>query len=207
MSFLDEGVKYHCFNCNFSGVVPYEERQKVRQIKSYTRPQQAITKEADNELVDYAKSRGISEDTIRKYNVQLSQNGNIVFNYYKYGELVNKKARDFKKTLFLQDKNAEQVFYGMDLVEDTKELIIVEGEWDSLAFAEAGIQAVSVPNGGNDSKLECIENCWGWLKQFETFILAGSARSSPLASRSSTYCFCTGTDRETMETQARGTRS
>lgn len=172
VTFKEDGIAYHCFNCNFSGVVPYEERTRVRQIKSYTRPEKAVTKKSDLELIQYVKTRGISEDTIRKYDVQLSQNGNIVFNYYKHGELVNKKARDFAKTKFLQDKNTEQVFYGMDLIEDTNELVIVEGEFDVLAFEEGGIKAVSIPNGGNDGKLECIENCWGWLKQFETFILA-----------------------------------
>ena len=60
----------------------------------------------------------------------------------------------------------------MDLVKDTDTLIWVEGEVDVLSFAEQGISAVSIPQGASENKLECIENCFEFIDQFKTHIIA-----------------------------------
>ena len=59
------------------------------------------------------------------------------------------KWRSLKDKAFTQS-GAAQTFYGLEnLPEDMSEtpLVICEGEIDALSFAEAGIPAVSVPNG------------------------------------------------------------
>ena len=76
------------------------------------------------------------------------------------------------KKKFRQEKDTEKTLYGMDLVKDTDTLIWVEGEMDVLALAEQGIFAVSIPQGASENKLECIENCFDFIQQFKTHIIA-----------------------------------
>ena len=99
----------------------------------------------------------------------------IALPYYKYGELVNVKYRtnlgNGKKT-FIQVKDTEKTLFGMDLVKDTDTLIWVEGEMDVLAFAEQDISSVSIPNGANDKQFEFFENCFDFIQQFKTHIIA-----------------------------------
>src|SRR5690606_20138511 len=128
--------------------------------------------------------RGISRETVDKFKLeyvehffpQLNEKTTcIAFPYYRNGELINVKYRTGDKK-FLQVKDAESIFFGMDLITDFSRLIITEGEWDTMALAEIGIEAVSVPNGAKDgsnedNKLECIENCWNWLQKFDSYVI------------------------------------
>jgi len=126
-------------------------------------------------LYSYFKKRGISKQTIDKYGIETNNDWHIIFPYKKDGVLVNLKYRknigEGKKT-FKQEAETEKTFFGMDLITDFKQLVIVEGEMDVLSLAEIGIESVSVPQGASENKLECIDNCWGWLSQFEKYIIA-----------------------------------
>lgn len=173
VSFEQDAVLYFCHHCGWTGAVPYEENKYQ---KKYTRPTQYKVKENKKPLVDYFAKRGISEDTLTKYNIGINEENEIIFPYYKNGILVNVKTRknlgNGKKT-FTQTKDSEKTFFGMDLVKGEKELIIVEGEMDVLALAEQGIYAVSVPQGGSDNKLECLKNCSNeFIKSFESYVIA-----------------------------------
>ncbi len=56
--------------------------------------------------------------------------------------------------------------FGKNLIEDNvSELIISEGEIDSLSWHSWGFPGVSVPNGVSD--FEWVENDWDWLARFE----------------------------------------
>lgn len=168
-----DAVLYNCHHCGWSGSVFYRER--MYQKKTYRKPELPKNKDNQSPLIKYFAKRKISEETLKKYNVTYNENKEIQLPYYKDGELVNIKYRtnlgNGKKT-FRQEKDTEKTFYGMDLVDKNNPLIIVEGEMDVLALAEVGIYAVSVPQGGSDSKLECIENCWEWFKDFKEFVIA-----------------------------------
>ncbi|NCC70321.1 toprim domain-containing protein [bacterium] len=175
VSFNNDAILYHCFHCQWSGKVNYENNFVYSQSKSYFKPSKIETTDNKTILYNYALKRGISSKIIDKYKIEINDNKEIIFQYFKDEDLVNIKYRtnlgNGKKT-FRQEKDTEKTFYGMDEVkEETKELVIVEGEWDVLALAEVGIDAVSVPQGGGDKKLECIENCWGFLQRFENYII------------------------------------
>lgn len=173
VTYGDNALLYCCHHCGWTGAVPYQERIGA---KKYTRPEGFKSRENISPLLDYFKKRGISEDTLKKYNIGYDDEGCIIFPYYKNDVLVNiKKRRNLGngKKEFIQTKDSEKTFFGMDLVKGQKDLIIVEGEIDVLSFAEQGIYAVSVPQGGSDSKLECLQNCSNdFLESFETFIIA-----------------------------------
>jgi len=179
VTFEDEGVLYHCHNvgCENTGFIPYEDRQyKVKEAKNYTRPSKPKEKDVKDKLYEYFAKRKIDKETLDLYQVGINDSNEIIFPYYKNELLVNVKYRtnlgEGKKT-FRQEKDAEKTFYGMDLVPNNQEeLIIVEGEIDVLSFAQVGLRAVSVPQGASEKKLECIDNCYPFISSFKSFIIA-----------------------------------
>lgn len=81
----------------------------------------------------------------------------INFKYKKDGLLINIKYRDKSKN-FKMITGASKIFYNVDALKDKKEALITEGEFDVLAYHEAGIDfAVSVPNGSAISEAEIDE--------------------------------------------------
>lgn len=174
VTYTDEAVLYKCHNCDWSGAVYY--RSKFEQTKkTYKRPDAPKVVKELAPIYKYFAKRKISQKTVDLYGVSFNNKKEIVFPYYKYGELVNVKYRTNLgngQKKFRQEKDTEKTLYGMDLVKDTDTLIWVEGEMDVLALAEQGIFAVSIPQGASENKLECIENCFDFIQQFKTHIIA-----------------------------------
>ena len=173
VTYTDEAVLYKCHNCDFQGAVYY--RSRYEKIRNYTKPQPPTLADNNTKLFEFFKARGISPTTLKKYNITLTSKNEIAFPYYKNGELVNIKYRlDIKtgKKEFRQEKDTEKTLFGMDRVIDDSTLIWVEGEMDVLAFAEQGINAVSIPQGASENKLECIENCFEFIEKFSRHVIA-----------------------------------
>ena len=174
VTYADNAVLYKCHNCDWSGAVYYRSKFKTAK-KSYKRPEMPKTVQEPAPLYKYFEKRKISKQTVDMYGISLNGAKEIVFPYYKYGELVNVKYRKNlgggKKT-FRQEKDTEKTLFGMDLVKDTDTLIWVEGEMDVLSLAEQGIMSVSIPQGASEDKLECIENCFDFIEKFKTCIIA-----------------------------------
>lgn len=130
VTYDNEAVLYKCHHCDWAGAVFYRDKFETKKV--YQKPKQAKERDNQKPLYDYFAKRKISQETLKKYDVVYSDNKEIVFKYYKNGELVNNKYRtnlgNGKKS-FRQEKDTEKTFYGMDIVpKDSKELIIVEGE-------------------------------------------------------------------------------
>lgn len=175
VTYADEAVLYKCHNCDFHGAVYY--RSRYEKTRNYRKPEAPKTEQLEKRLMSLYKffeARGISKSTLDKYKVTLTEKREIVLPYYKNNELVNIKYRlDLitGKKEFRQEKDTEKTLFGMDMVQDNT-LVWVEGEMDVLAFAEQGINAVSVPQGASEKKLECIENCYEFIEQFSKHIIA-----------------------------------
>lgn len=144
------------------------------QLRQYIRPKTVITP-AQKKVYDYLKLRGFSKDTWERRQVGESD-GNIAFPYYENGELVLVKFRKPEKYVKGQGKKAwredggKPVFWGMDMCNPELPLVITEGEFDTLALDECGVEnVVSVPSGAED--LTCIDNCWDWINQFNQIII------------------------------------
>jgi twinkle protein len=175
ISFDTDAVKYHCFNCGWSGVISYNNDRKdnFKPIKVYVRPQELKEVNEKQPLYDYFKGRGISQSTVDEFGLSL-ENGKIIFPYYRNGELVNVKYRGLKEKVFQQGKDCMPSMFGIDTVPtNAKTICITEGEIDTMSLYECGYYAVSVNQGGNDSSLDCITNCWEFMDSFETIIIAG----------------------------------
>lgn len=146
---------YYCHHCGISGLLDDHKDETYEPIE----PQEA---ELKGEHYEYLKGRGISLDTIKKFGITSSKNW-IAFNYYQFDEIVNIKYRHATEKRWMQHKGGKPIFYNANSI--GKELIIVEGEFDALSFAEAGFDSVvSVPMGAPnesdknvDGKLKCLQ--------------------------------------------------
>ncbi|XP_038894379.1 twinkle homolog protein, chloroplastic/mitochondrial [Benincasa hispida] len=141
-----------------------------------------------DELVAYFAERLISKNTLLRNSVMQKRFNNqivIAFTYYRCGALISCKYRDVNKK-FWQEANTEKIFYGLDDIQGTSDIIIVEGEIDKLSMAEAGFHnCVSVPDGAppsvskndvppadQDMKYQYLWNCKDYLNKASRIILA-----------------------------------
>jgi twinkle protein len=171
-----------CHNCN-STFQLHTYKRKGETEKVYERPKEKVVKPPDSKVVEWFKSRGISQLTLTDLRVgegteYMPQTGKpentIKFNYFMGGDLVNIKYRDGRKNFKLY-KGAEKIFYNIDSIIGYEYCVIVEGEMDVLALHEAGItNAISVPNGAtlNTNNLEYLDNCIDYFDDKEKIILA-----------------------------------
>ena len=166
-----------------------EERKIVR--PAYDPMQHELTEEHMKWLTE---TRGIGLAHLKRHHVKSvkvwmpgvnAEVSAIAFPFTKGGEVVNVKYRTMDKR-FRQEKDAEKTYFGMDFCNDeSKSLVIVEGEMDVLAFNCAGIRnVVSVPDGAprevqevtpkpeDDRKFEYVWNCREFTDKYEKIYLA-----------------------------------
>ena len=131
--------------------------------KTYSKPKDNGNNDIiDDRVIDWFATRNISSETLKKAKVTSSP-GWIEFNFYAYGELVNRKSRNAKKQ-FRLEKDCEIVWYNHDALFNHNSIIIVEGEIDALSYMECGLpNVVSVPNGATnfgylDSSIDLFDN-------------------------------------------------
>ena len=180
-----------CHNCNTTFQL-HTYKRKGETVKVYERPKQEVIKPPDSKVVEWFKTRGISQKTLADLNVgegseYMPQTGRaentIKFNYFIGGELINIKYRDGRKN-FKLFKGAEKVFYNIDSTVGYDSCVIVEGEMDVLALHEAGItNAISVPNGAtlNTNNLDYLDNCIDYFEDKDKIILAVDSDEAGLA--------------------------
>lgn len=183
---LDKGV-YKCFraSCDRQGHFvelcrDFDFRLEFEAPKIYRQLPQRRP-ESKDAAIEYMKTRGISEEVTRKYNITVQDNRKniLVFPFYdETNELICVKYRkiDFRKGI---DKNKEwfekdtmPILFGMNHCSGYEKLIITEGQIDSLSLTEAGIEnAVSVPTGANG--FAWFTYCYNWITQFKEIIVFG----------------------------------
>lgn len=105
---------------------------------------------------EYHLVRGVSKATLDQYGVTFS--GNLPSFPYPSGATKLKKPEGYVWTGSKAQRDSPGLF-GADQIttSDSSQLWIVEGESDTLAFAEAGISAVSLPAGAGSVKERDIE--------------------------------------------------
>ena len=172
---LESGL-YNCHKCSWSGCVKPKDFKPM-----YVKPtKQNFTKLSDKALELFTQ-RGISQSVVIENKIAMSKDGqSIIFPYLRNGELINYKQRFLDKKDFRQGKDAEPIMYNYDRCNGQKEIIICEGEFDCMAFEEAGYTYVTSVNQGApnendkniDKKLECITTCYEMFDNAEKIYLA-----------------------------------
>lgn len=132
-------------------------RAQAIEKRAYPTPQPKGGPLAEKTIA-YLAGRGISAATAEAFGVRQGELYShrrretisaILFPYYHRGQLRNIKSRSALKE-FTLEKGCELLPYNIDAIRGKKECVITEGEFDALAFAEAGVPyVVSVPNGAN----------------------------------------------------------
>ena len=195
-----------CHNCNTSFQLHTYQRKGASE-KVYVRPVTIEPKLPASKVIDWFKTRGISQQTLvdlqigegPEYMPQTGKTENVIkFNYFMGDQLINVKYRDGRKNFKLY-KGAEKVFYNINSIIGYEYCVIVEGEMDVLALHEAGIpNAISVPNGAtlNTNNLEYLDACIDYFEDKDKIILAcdsdeaGQALQAELVRRlGSEVCF------------------
>lgn len=180
--FWETGLAY-CNHCHERLQLHTYKKREV--IKEYVRPVLSDTDtQYSDELIKYALDyRSISKNTLKRFKItqgiewmpKAKANVNcILFNYYLDGELINIKYRAKNKDFKLY-KDAEKIFYNLDSIKLNNECIIVEGEWDALAFSESGVDnVISVPNGFalGQINLDYLDNYLDYFDNKEKIYLA-----------------------------------
>jgi twinkle protein len=105
----------------------------------------------------WLKKRGISEATINKLDIYEcskffpkleKETKALAFPYKRGGQVVGVKYRSTEDKAFTQEQGSEQIFYYPLPIDESKPLIITEGEVDALSCVESGLtNVVSVPGG------------------------------------------------------------
>lgn len=132
--------------------------------------------------VKYMAERGISEDICRKYEITTKEGQDNVLVFPFKNETGELKFIKYRNLDFVKGQSAGSkewceakcmpILFGMNHCDDFEELVITEGQIDSLSLAEAGIKnAVSVPTGKNG--FTWIPHCWDWLIQFKSLVIFG----------------------------------
>ena len=170
----------HCNHCDLRVV---KKREYTPMQKEYKIPEWTNVTELPDKVVEYFKSRGISQQTLmemkigygEEYMPQIEKTSRCIkFPYFKNGTVVNIKFRDGQKNFKLVG-GAELVFFNLDSIQGQDEVIITEGEIDALSYIEAGYKAVvSVPNGAakGNLKLEYLDNCIDYFDHVKKIYLA-----------------------------------
>lgn len=158
----DAGIVYKCQHCGVDGNIVLGERMNVaiaapaeKPVINKLDPAKAPVLE-DVHYTWLQNERGISKSTADKFglfseykffpSIKEKQNG-VCFPYLDdEGKIVSYKVRSIQSKAFTCWQSPPS-FYGIDKMPIGEDFVIVEGELDVLAMSEAGINAVSVPNG------------------------------------------------------------
>ncbi len=175
---------YICNHCGVRGQLHTFKKKVIDKI--YFKPKiSALASVYSDKLINYMLDiRSINLSSLKALKIreckewmpQTKKEENcIAFDYYVNNELINTKFRDAKKNFKLV-KDAEKVFYNLDNIATEKTCVIVEGEFDVLAFAVAGVtNVVSVPNGFNlqgNINLDYLDNYLEYFDNKEYIIIA-----------------------------------
>ena len=183
---IDKGTWY-CHHCGWSGGLnnPTDTREREFTPKTHKKPSYTYRPDAlPKEIIAWFNKRGIPESILAankiSYGPSFGTECGMQFPYFRGGAAVNVKHRTLDKK-FRQEKDAEKILYRYDEISNgSGELIITEGEIDTLSCLAAGFQnATSIPDGAPaprtkhfNTKFDFLESAGPALERFKKIILA-----------------------------------
>ena len=157
----------------------YYRRPKKR-YRTFSKQKEPIVPKP--KAIEYLASRGISEETAKRYQVTVAPGRDNVLCFTFFDEDSRPTFFKYRKTDFVKgrdtakewcEKDCKPILYGMELCnEKNSTLVLTEGMMDSLSVAESGIEnAISVPTGAKG--FTWLPFCWNFLNKFKRIIIFG----------------------------------
>ena len=188
MSWDKKALQFYCFGCNhkidiysyFKDHLNYTAEEilgDIKQIESSRSSFYSETKkveEINQQCIDYIKTREITEQTIKDFNLGTYKN-QIAFPYYKYDTVVGYKLRqplvNPTGAKMTNIKGSKPYLFGCQNVENSNELIVCEGEFDAMVIYQCGFKnVVSIGAGANAIKT-IFEQGKEFLSKFKNIII------------------------------------
>ena len=145
-------ILYYCWHCQLQGAVNMN-KQPTNFTSKKTKPIAVLQNTNSGGVIkqtqkQFLKSRGISEDTAKKYGILWEERGfngvgtkeAIGFPYHVNGKLQAVKWRSIDGKSFTQD-GASRSLFGFDKLNINDLIVICEGELDALALYEARMRS------------------------------------------------------------------
>ena len=142
-----------------------------------------------DKAVNFCRNRGISQEVCERYELTTKRDDEniLVFpfrneagelKFIKYRNMSYKKGDTGSKEWC--EKDCMPILFGMNHVpEGTEEIILTEGQLDTLAVATAGYKnVVSVPTGANG--FTWIPHCWNFLQRFKSIVIFGDCENGKI---------------------------
>lgn len=153
----------YCFSCGY-------HRQGDGQPVSTTKARRMIPYQGEFAPI---RSRKLTEDSCRKFNVRVDSNPQVIrFPYYSDGKVVAYKERDKEKNFTWKGKNEDHQLFGQQNFGSGKTIVITEGELDALSVwqARSNWPVVSLPNGAK-SAYKALKHQLMYLLNFDEIVL------------------------------------
>lgn len=190
MNWVSDGHYFHCKVCgNTINIYTYlhkylhqtfSEIMKSESIDGFIEKRNGFIAKKESEIskitkeqIEYCKSRGITEETIKKFKLS-NANGYIGMPYFVDGFLSGVKKKNIKNDDRPKNISIEGSKFGLfnrDNVDMSKPLIIVEGEFDCMIVDQCGYNNVVSVGTGANSVESVIEICNDFINQFTEVIL------------------------------------
>jgi twinkle protein len=161
--------------CEFLGIERLEwGARKQKEYAEPERPKDARAIAKAPAVSTWLATRRISSETYARYKLVADGENVVVYPYMRDGKLLHLKYRDVRQKKFWSSANTEMCLFGWQALDpNARAVALTEGEQDTLALAEYGIQALSIPFGaGKKGKQDWIENEWANLERFDTIFIA-----------------------------------
>lgn len=159
--------------------IPYAfGEHKLKTRRSYIYPKEVICDDK-SKVYAYLEKRKISKETADYLDIRQDEDGNCVFNYYDINDVLTMvKYRPSRRIHKGENKNwcqrgadTSPILFNMNRINPEQPLLLTSGELDCAAAIEAGwTNSVSIPLG--DQNLDWCRECYDWLEQFNSIIIA-----------------------------------
>lgn len=196
MSWDPDALQFHCFACGMNidiygyyrehlnythqevlkellGKSDYKETTMHETRNKFTEELKNI-KPISSECVAYLKTRGLTEETIKYFELRTYQ-GKIAFPYMKYESIVGYKLRkpikNPEKPKYTSITGSKPYLFNVQNVEKGSELIICEGELDCMILYQCGFTNVVSVGAGATSLETMVEQAKDFLDSYEILII------------------------------------
>lgn len=193
----NDGIVYNCQHCGVKGVI--REDRRVNNVVPMEKKPAVRRDPADSPALEQRhydwllNERGISKETADKLGLFKSEQffpavgekqDAVGFPYFDAdGMIVSAKMRSIQSKAFTCWQSPP-AFFNLRNMTEGEDFIIVEGELDAAAMLEAGVNAVSVPNGApmkvvdgkitpeEDSKFRFLWNAKDLIEKAKRVVIA-----------------------------------